>query len=153
MKTFSGKSKIFFDALNKGDFLTAEELWMNGEDPNGTKYEYDEGYDDVRIVKRSINYLGEAFLAMRLDIAEFLLSHHADFAIASSEILNILSRKGLSNEYVYNAFLLIARYAGNSLLHYRPSDSGGNFLHFLSKEMALLDNDRHQRWYFGHPQF
>lgn len=132
-------SKLF-ELLNKGEFVVAEKL-ISEEKVNINSYEYKNwvrtDYDgDGYYETRTFNYLPAAFSNNRLDIAEFLLSHGANFNKHADTILNNLSN--CDSDYAFKALQVIIKYKNSFLL-------GNNFLHLLSKKKA----DTHS----SYPQF
>lgn len=161
----SNEKLELFNALNQGDFATADNLVKKGYSVEHATYikKYYLDYDGPdRSYTAEFDLLPAAFSARRLDIANFLLSHGANFNRVANKCYQIIA--GSSPEYAYDALQIILKYTTkNTLLYTQFHNPEGNLLHFISQKIAYFfektknfDNDKHITYgnnYYNHPQF
>jgi len=159
----SNEKLELFNALNQGDFIKADSLIKKGYSVNQATYvrKYILRYDDPdSSIDDQFDLLPTAFLAKRLDIVEFLLSHGADFNKVANKCYQTIA--GSSPEYTHDALQIILKYTTqNTLLYTQFNNPEGNLLHFISQKITYffeknLFNLNKATWgsnHYNQPQF
>ncbi len=119
--------------INNEKFDEVDQLLTTGESVDGGSYTEScvSGWDAHESEETyNCNYLKDAFKARRLLLAEYLLARGANFTAVAGDILEDLTQSNL--EFATKALQLLSLYQAKELLNLPVS--GGNILHFISKE-------------------